>query len=140
MPAVLESKREVSAAPRLLRRLLMVEDNIEVATIGADMLRGLGYLVDVVDSGEAALDALARDPRYYSLVFSDIVMPGGMNGLELRVRVRALYPGIPVVLTTGYSRDVPTEDAAILRKPYDPDTLRATIEDALVKRSAPPAA
>jgi two-component system NtrC family sensor kinase len=140
MPSAIEDKPDVTSAPRLVRRLLMVEDNVEVATTGADMLRGLGYLVDVVDSGEAALRVLAEDSRRYSLVFSDIVMPGGMNGLELRERIRGLYPHLPVVLTTGYSRDLrqgSEGDAAILRKPYEPDALRATIEATLADPRVP---
>jgi CheY-like chemotaxis protein len=68
------------------------------------------------------------------------VMPAGMNGLELRERIRGLHPHLPVVLTTGYSRDLrqgAEGDAAILRKPYEPDALRATIESALADPQIP---
>jgi two-component system NtrC family sensor kinase len=119
-------------------RILMVEDNAEVAQTGAEMLRDLGYAVDVVESGKAALDALADPTKRFDLVFSDIVMPGGMNGHELKAEALRRHPMLPFVLTTGYSRDasfINQTQAKIVQKPYEPHTLKRTIDEAL-SRSA----
>jgi CheY-like chemotaxis protein len=98
--------------------VLLVEDNPEVMQVSRALLEELGLRVRAVGDAEAALDALAEAPA--DLVISDIVMAGAMNGLRLARTVRERYPGIPVVLATGYSSAA--EEAAgeflVLRKPY----------------------
>lgn len=115
-------------------RILMVEDNAEVAQTGAAMLRDLGYAVDVVQSAQAALDALADSNVRYDLVFSDIIMPGGMSGYELKAEVAKRYPTLPFVLTTGYSRQAAFNgqpQLRIVQKPYEAHTLKMTVDEAL---------
>jgi DNA-binding LytR/AlgR family response regulator len=66
-------------------------------------------------------------------VFSDIVMPGTIDGVGLASEIRSHYPGVPVVLTTGYSDAAQTvpADLPILRKPFDTDALRGFIKDTI---------
>ena len=81
----------------------------------------LGYAVRHAPGAQAGLDLLAADAGV-DLVFSDILMPGGMNGVQLAEMVRRLYPDITVLLTTGYSssaQDAVRRGFAVLQKPYD---------------------
>ena len=76
------------------------------------------------------------------LVFSDILMPGGMNGLELAREIRERFPGIPVLLTTGYSasaQDAVRQGVVVLQKPYDLEALRRHLREALDSRAGEPA-
>ena len=96
-----------------------MEDNPEVASATTGLLEQLGCHVQCAGSAEAALLALERDPTI-DLVFTDIVMPGRMDGLALARAIREKRPGLPVLLATGYSdalRDVSGE-FPVLRKPY----------------------
>ena len=84
------------------RQVLLVEDDVEVAALTREMLSHLGFNVIHAASPVAALGALAN-ARSIDIVFSDIMMPGGMSGLELAREIRRRQPGLPIVLTTGYS-------------------------------------
>ncbi len=101
-------------------RVLLVEDNEAVGAFARGLLEELGQIVTWVQNGEAALELLAAARDKIDLVFSDVIMPG-INGLELARRIRAKWPDLRVVLTTGYSHAL-VEDSghgfAILRKPY----------------------
>ena len=83
-------------------RVLVVEDNDEVGQFSTEILEDLGYTVRRADNADAALAILAEDEFAADLVFSDVIMPG-MNGVELAGVIRERYPGLPVVLTSGYS-------------------------------------
>jgi len=99
--------------------VLLVEDNPDVAAASVSLLEQLGYRVRHVADAETALHEVERDT--VDLVFSDIVMPGKMDGLGLARRLRELRPGLPILLATGYS-DVAAGvrgDFSILRKPYE---------------------
>jgi CheY-like chemotaxis protein len=104
---------------------LLVEDDPEVAALTVEMLNDLGFAVVQAASPAAALGALANGRRI-DVVFSDIMMPGGMNGLELGREIRRRHPELRVVLTTGYSESaasmVPGEFPLIL-KPYSLEGL-----------------
>jgi len=109
-----------AAAPRAGTALL-VEDNPEVAEVAAAYFQQLGYLVKQVANAREALELLGSDAQI-DLVFSDILMPGGMNGLELGHTIRRLYPAMPVLLVTGYSdsfRDAVQQGFVVLQKPFD---------------------
>jgi CheY-like chemotaxis protein len=110
--------------------VLLVEDDDEVAELVAQMLQQLGYEVTRVASAAAALGALANGRRV-DLVFSDIMMPGGMNGVELAREIRSRRRGLPVLLTSGYAeaakRDAEAEGVRILPKPYRLDELAAAL-------------
>src|SRR6516164_3710773 len=78
-------------------------------------------MVKQVANAHEALELLANDPKI-NLVFSDILMPGGMNGLELGHAIRRLYPALPVLLATGYSdsaRDAVQQGFVVLHKPFE---------------------
>jgi PAS domain S-box-containing protein len=105
--------------------VLLVEDNEEVATVSAGYLEQLGYTVEVATNGLDALQKLRSAP-FYDLVFSDLLMPGSVAGLELARVVRGNHPHIPILLTTGYSQkaqEAVREGFSILRKPYDLQSL-----------------
>ncbi|MBI1684148.1 PAS domain-containing protein [Caulobacter hibisci] len=114
--------------------VLLVEDDDEVAALVCEMLRELGYVVTRVSGAESALGAMAND-RAIDLVFSDIMMPGAMNGVQLAQEIRRRRPGLPVLLTSGYAeaaiRETEIEGVAVLPKPYDIDTLARRLLDLL---------
>jgi signal transduction histidine kinase/ActR/RegA family two-component response regulator len=110
--------------------VLLVEDDIEVAQLVSEMLDQLGYEVIRVASASAALGALSNG-RSVDLVFSDIMMPGGMNGVQLAREIRSRRPNLPVLLTSGYSEvareEADREGVSILAKPYRLDELSAAL-------------
>jgi two-component system NtrC family sensor kinase len=119
--------------------VLVVEDNAEVAEVSRAYFEQLGYRVRHASSAQAGLD-LVEHEHNVDLVFSDILMPGGMNGLELADAIRRRFPEIPVLLTTGYSSSA--EDAIrrgfeVLPKPYDLAALERALHEARGDREAP---
>ena len=98
--------------------VLLVEDNPEVATVSASLLEQLGYDVRWAADAAAVLAELEKDG--IDIVFSDIVMPGKMDGIGLAKTKRAQNPNIPILLVTGYSAQTIEIDSQfpILRKPY----------------------
>ena len=116
-----------------LGHALIVEDDALVAELAAGMLNELGFEVTVTHSAKEALERLAGGSRP-RLVFSDIVMPGGISGIELARKVRDRFPELPILLTTGYSEQVAgSHGFPILQKPYEMDSLASAL-GALLKR------
>jgi PAS domain S-box-containing protein len=107
--------------------VLLVEDNPDVASVSISLLEQLGYSVRMVADAETALREITRDR--VDLVFSDIVMPGKMDGLAFAHRVREIRPDLPVLLATGYSDAAANVrgDFPILRKPYEIHQLSQAI-------------
>lgn len=99
--------------------VLLVEDNPDVAGASAVLLEQLGYLVRIAASAEQALAEIERDG--ITIVLSDIVMPGSMDGLGLARLVQRTHPDLQILLTTGYSDALLNvrDDFPVLRKPYD---------------------
>ena len=114
-------------------RVLVVEDNDDVGQFSTELLEDLGYTVLRVASPDAALAILAEDEFSADLVFSDVIMPG-MNGVELAGLIRERYPGLPVVLTSGYS-NVLAENAhrgfELIQKPYSVELLSRSLRKAI---------
>ena len=108
-------------------QVLVVEDDDEVAALTVEMINQLGYDTTRVASAEAALGALA-DRRSVDIVFSDVMMPGSMNGVELAQEIRRRRPNLPVLLTSGYAeaarRKAGAQQLKIIPKPYRIDELR----------------
>ena len=98
--------------------VLLVEDNPAVADASTGLLEQLGYTVRWVSNAETALEAI--EANGIDLVFSDIIMPGKMDGLKLARAIREKNPRLPILLTTGYSEsaDNVRVDFPVLRKPY----------------------
>jgi len=124
---------KTGAVPAPLRKtgaVLLVEDDEEVAALTGEMLQHLGFEVTRVASAASALGALANE-RKVDLVFSDIMMPGEMNGVELARELRRRRPNLPVLLTSGYAADARFEAErdrmTILPKPFDLEDLSVAI-------------
>ncbi|MGJ3263456.1 MAG: ATP-binding protein, partial [Salinarimonas sp.] len=102
--------------------ILVVEDQPRVRRLAAARLRELGYVVHEAANGPAALDLLAAHAQV-DLVFTDVIMPGGMTGGDLAARARMLRPDLKVIFTSGYAepdlvRDGLAEGGVWLKKPY----------------------
>jgi CheY-like chemotaxis protein len=111
--------------------VLLVEDDDEVAALVTEMLEQLGYQVTRTSSAMAALGALSNGRRV-DLVFSDIMMPGGMNGVELAREVRRRRGDLPVLLTSGFAEaareSAAAEGVRVLAKPYRLEELAAALD------------
>jgi two-component system NtrC family sensor kinase len=141
VPQVQAPHAQTQGPSEAMGTVLLVEDNADVAEVGADYLRQLGFRVRSVANAQAAIAALRLDADV-DLVFSDILMPGGLNGLDLAREIGLRFPAIPVLLTTGYSasaQDAVRQGVLVLQKPYDLDTLRGRIREAIAKARAPKA-
>jgi PAS domain S-box-containing protein len=114
-----------------LGRVLIVEDDTFVAELAADMLGELGFETTVTHSAKEALERLAGGVKP-KLVFTDVVMPGGITGIELARKLRERFPELPILLTTGYSEQVSaTQGFPVLQKPYELNALAAAVSDLL---------
>ena len=107
----------------------MVEDDCNVAVVVTQMLKELGYQPTLASNAEESLQILEADKQFV-LVFSDVVMPGGMNGIELAEKFRHRFPSVRVLLTTGYMRTPLPSGYAVLPKPYTPRELAKAIVQA----------
>jgi CheY-like chemotaxis protein len=117
-------------------RVLVVEDNAEVGAFSTQILEDLGYETTLATNGHEALEQLSRGLPY-DAVFSDVVMPG-MGGIELGHEVRRRYPGLPVVLTSGYSEVLAEEGRhgfELLHKPYAAEELSRVLRRVMRGRS-----
>jgi len=116
--------------------VLLVDDNPEVGEATAAMLGELGYDVVSVASAEAALAHVATARPL--LVLSDIVMPGGQDGLALARALRKSWPDLPIVLMTGYAKNAPTDgEFPLLRKPSNLGEIGRIIRSAAAAHAAP---
>jgi signal transduction histidine kinase/ActR/RegA family two-component response regulator len=126
-------------------RILLVEDDREVAAVTAELLQEIGCQAVHVSDGRAALAMLERDVKI-ELVMSDIVMPGDVSGIDLARMLRERRPDLPVLLATGYSkyaRQAVSEGFELIEKPYGRDMLAASIQRAVARgqhapHTAPP--
>jgi PAS domain S-box-containing protein len=130
------TSKEVSAAKTKTQHLqrqtvLVVDDSADVAEVTSSLFEDLGYETIYRDSAEAALKLLESGSTKIDLVFSDIVMPGTIDGVGLAREIRSRYPNLPVVLTTGYSdaANAAPSNLRILHKPFDTEALRDFIHD-----------
>jgi PAS domain S-box-containing protein len=118
------------------RTILVVEDNEDVKNVAVSLLEQLGYKTIAVESASEALDVLASGETV-SLVFTDVVLPGQLDGLALARKVTDRYGAIPIVLTTGYTRAFDSDpEFPVLRKPYQIAALGRLIHQALHQHSA----
>lgn len=120
------------------RRVLLVEDNAEVAEVGCSILIERGHRITLAENVAKALDWLGNDT--FDVVVSDLVMPGERNGLDLARTVTLRWPGLPVVLVTGYSEaagEAVADGFPLLRKPYEPADLIDAVESATAAKVIP---
>jgi len=122
--------------PRGSETLLVVEDEPDLLEFAQESLQLLGYRVLVANSGQQALEVQAGEPTI-ALLFSDVVMPGGMSGYELAAEASANQPGLKVLLTSGYTEKVVADAGQakyannLLNKPYSQIELAKRIRGVL---------
>jgi PAS domain S-box-containing protein len=138
----LPSPRPLEKAPgcaALSGSILLVEDNAQVADVTAQMLRTMGFRVELVDRAHKALERLNSAVAGIDLLLTDVIMPDAMNGVDLAVQIRQRFPALPVILISGYNDAVtPTSGTfPILRKPVPYDELHRSICSALGIPSSP---
>ena len=125
-----------AAAPGGSETILVVEDSATVRGVAVGMLRGLGYSVLEAEDGHAAL-AILKQPAAIDLLFTDLIMPNGINGQELLRQARALRPGLRAMFTSGYSeqflkdRNSAEADVPLLNKPYRRHALADAVRGVL---------
>ncbi|MGX9962904.1 histidine kinase famiy protein [Roseomonas sp. F4] len=119
--------------------VLVVDDNAEVLDLAATLLSDLGYQVETAIDGPSALRLLSDPAKHYDLLFSDVVMPGGVNGITLASEARQMRPSLRVLLSTGFVD--PRDEAAstgvrphgfpVMQKPYRRSEVARRIRRAL---------
>jgi CheY-like chemotaxis protein len=116
--------------------ILVTEDDDDVRTYSVEILRELGYRVVEAHDGPSALRLLERQPKV-DLLFTDVVLPGGMTGAQLAAQARGSRPGLRVLFTTGYARDVIVhhgrldKGVQLITKPFSIADLAARVRDVL---------
>ncbi len=118
------------AEPERLLRVLLVEDNAQVAEVAASVLAERGHTVVSSASASEALHVLDSG-QSFDVILSDLVMPGEINGFDLAQRVRERWPTLPVLLATGYSDQAAKAIKAgfpLISKPYQPAALLLAVE------------
>ena len=134
LPRTLEPVAAAEALPAGVvagtERILVVEDNDGVRQAVVDMLSGWGYRVAAAENPDVAVALLEKDSNF-DLLFTDVVMRGTLSAIELIEMVQRLRPGVAVLLTSGYARDlIPQqyrEGLPMIAKPYRSDELAAKI-------------
>ena len=118
--------------------VLVVEDDPGVRELTVARLKAIGYEVVEAADGRVASDVL-KSPQRVDLVFTDLVMPGGLSGRDVALLAREVRPGIKVLLTSGYAEDLVIDDQPglaqlkILRKPYRQADLVAALREIFVE-------
>jgi CheY-like chemotaxis protein len=116
--------------------VLVVEDDPDVLNVVLAQLEDLGYATLAAVNGPEALQILQTPEQPVDVLLTDIVMPGGMTGVELVRAARTVRPGLPAVLTSGYIAGNMTDPAAglpVLSKPYQQEELARVIAQALAR-------
>jgi CheY-like chemotaxis protein len=126
--------QQTDSGSRGRETVLVAEDEDAVREFAVESLQRHGYQVIAAPSGEEALKVAGTHDGTIHLLLTDVVMPG-MNGPELAKRLKALRPGLRVVLMSGYAADVVTaddlKDAALVAKPFSPASLTRAVRNAL---------
>ena len=122
MPDAEVEAAEAQAIPTGSERILVVEDNEDILEVASTMLTEFGYLVRTAANGAEAI-RLLRDGEEFDLLFSDIVMPNGVSGVEVAREARRLNKGVKILLTSGYAGDVlerhqAVDEFPIIGKPF----------------------
>jgi CheY-like chemotaxis protein len=134
-----EEKAEQTIVPEGAREeiILVCEDDEDVRAYSLEVLRELGYGVLEAADGAAALSLLERPNQRIDLLFTDVVLPGGMTGAVLAEHARALRPGLKVLYTTGYARNAIVHHGRLdpgvelITKPFSYSDLASRIRELL---------
>ena len=136
-PVVAHNEKPPGVLARGKETLLVVEDELMVRRLLAQFLRRLGYTVIEASNGREAIGLWAEHGRVVDLLFTDMVMPEGLTGLELADRLRAEKPGLKVIVASGYSSDMlqsgvaKRSRAVYLAKPFEAPALAAAVRACL---------
>lgn len=119
--------------------VLVVDDTAAVRQLAIDILEQEGYHTLAADNAESALKLLQEHGDSINLIFSDIIMPGGMTGIDLAQHVREHYMDMPILLTTGYAETTHGKAASSIEfetilKPFMPDDLIARVRQLLYRK------
>jgi len=126
-------------------RVLLVEDEPMISDIVCEAFEEQGFEVHAVDNASDALRRLMTGAPV-DILFTDINLPGGMDGAALARRARELRPGLPVIYTTGRGSQIerlqPVEGSMFVPKPYDPFSIGRLLDyligmSAMPRRSSP---
>jgi CheY-like chemotaxis protein len=123
---VTREEEPVTQSARGSGTILLVEDNPDVADATKGLIEQLGYTVRWAPDAPTALVEIERNG--IDIVFSDIVMPGKMDGIGLARKIRQERPHLPILLATGYSESATNSEFPILRKPYQLHELSRELE------------
>ncbi|MDI6623596.1 MAG: response regulator [Brevundimonas sp.] len=141
-PAPVIDMEPAAPIPTGSERVLIVEDDPAVLSVCLDMLNGLGYRCEVAIDAAGALARLQADPSF-DVLFSDVVMPGGVNGIELARQAQRLNSSLRILLTSGYLGESGLEevhDFEVIGKPYRnselAERLRAVIAQTPDRRAS----
>jgi CheY-like chemotaxis protein len=113
-----------------------VEDEPDVLNVAVSFLAGLGYKVKIATNAQEAMDILQED-KTIDVLFSDVVMPGGMDGAQLAVQARRRRPGLKILLTSGYTALGLSENHGlsdrldVLQKPYRHEELATKLRQVI---------
>ncbi|MDX2187131.1 MAG: ATP-binding protein [Opitutaceae bacterium] len=132
------ASRHDSAIPTGTETVLYVEDDNDVRNLGVAVMQKCGYQVLVAHSAADALSVWRTHGEHIDLLLTDMIMPGGMTGLELASELRRSHPSLPAIITSGYSLELSQDNwqsdalTSFLAKPFAPQalgrTLRATLD------------
>jgi signal transduction histidine kinase/ActR/RegA family two-component response regulator len=134
------AQRASTIAKLSLERILLVEDELEVQELSRSILQNQGYDVIVANNGQEAIERLRTD-KPFDLLFTDIVLPGGMSGFDIASNAALIQPNIKILYTTGYPRSILAPDDEqqgtceqsenVLTKPYRLEALLKAIRTLL---------
>jgi CheY-like chemotaxis protein len=122
--------------------ILVVEDDRDVRNYSCEMLRELGYNILEAENGRSGLKLLDAHP-HIKLLFTDVGLPGGMNGRQLADEARRRRPDLQVLFTTAYARNAIVHDGRLdpgvelITKPYSQAALSSKLRDMLDARAGP---
>jgi CheY-like chemotaxis protein len=120
-------------------RVLFVDDESVIRFVTAEALRDQGFEVAEAANGDEAL-ALFKKPDHFDILFTDVKMPGSMDGVELASMIRHLDPGIPILIASGYALnlehrlDAVSSPVIFIQKPYNLAKLVATVRALVDKK------
>ncbi len=136
LPANISDRQSLDESPFRMERIVLVDDDSSIRRTTQQILETLGYQVDAYSNGPEALRAILRDPRPISLLMTDYDMPG-LTGYELAQLVRAERPGIPILMSSGWTEESimsgvnPSSRPPFMQKPYSLKSLAHKIREVL---------
>ena len=135
-----EQPSKVEEAPGGDERVLVVEDDADVLSLTVDLLKGLGYEVLTAGNAKAAMQQI-RSRKPIDLMFTDVVMPGGVSGVQLARMASEVRPELAILLTSGYvgeTSPIGENEFPLIDKPYERASLAAKLRQVPGPAPRPP--